>query len=52
MTQGELDCEVAEKTGESTDTIVERGVVPLTPVPVEREPDREPFTIDWDDLDA
>ena len=51
MTQAELDREVADKTGESVDTIAHRGFIPLTPTPIEREHDRKPMTIDWDDLD-
>jgi hypothetical protein len=51
MTQDELDRAVAAKTGESVNTISQRGFVLLTPGPIEREPDREPLTIDWDEVD-
>ena len=47
MTQAELNREVAEATGESIATIRELGFVPLTPIPVEREP----LVVDWDDID-
>ena len=48
MTQAELDQAVARATGESVVTIAQRGFVPLTPVPQEREP----LTVDWDEVDA
>ncbi len=48
MTQAEMNREVALATGESISTIAQMGFVPLTPVPYER--DREPLTVDWDDL--
>ena len=48
MTQADLNRQVARATGESVKTIAERGFVPLTSVPVEREPQ----TVDWDQLDA
>jgi len=48
MTQAELDRAVAEATGESIQTIGRRGFVLLTPTPVEREP----LTVNWDELDA
>ena len=51
MTQADLDREVAEKTGESLQTIAERGFMPLTRAPFEREPNRKPLTVDWDQLD-
>ena len=51
MTQAELDCAVAKATGESSRTIANLGFVPLTPVPFEREPDRKPLMVDWDELD-
>ncbi len=51
MTQAELDRAVAAKTGESVDTISQRGFVLLTPSPIEREPDWEPLTMDWDEVD-
>ena len=49
MTQTELDREVARATGESLRTISSLGFVPLTAKPYERE--REPLTVDWDDVD-
>lgn len=49
MTQAEMNREVARMTGEEMATIVQRGFVPLTPIPYER--DREPFVVDWDDVD-
>lgn len=45
MTQHQLNCEVAQATGESVDTIARLGFVPLTPLPVEREP----LVMDWDE---
>ncbi|MCH8048469.1 MAG: hypothetical protein IID44_32665, partial [Planctomycetes bacterium] len=48
MTQAELDQAVARATGESVVTIAQHGFVPLTPVPQEREP----LTVDWDEVDA
>jgi hypothetical protein len=48
MTQAEMNREVAAATGESVSTIAQMGFVPLTPVPYER--DREPLTVDWDEL--
>ena len=48
MTQADLNREVAQATGESVATIDNLGFVPLTHGPVEREP----LTVDWDDLDA
>lgn len=48
MTQAELNRAVARVTGESIREIARRGFVPLTPIPIEREP----FVIDWDQLDA
>lgn len=48
MTQRQLNREVAEKTGETISTIAALGFVPLTGQPYEREP----LTIDWDELDA
>ncbi len=47
MPQAELDCEVANVTGETTDTIAHIGFVPLTRRPMEVE--REPLVIDWDE---
>ena len=48
MTQAELNRAVASATGETVSTIAEMGFVPLMPFPVEREP----LTVDWDELDA
>ena len=48
MTQAELNREIAKKTGETVSTIAAFGFVPLTGQPYEREP----LTIDWDELDA
>ena len=48
MNQAELNRAVARATGESVDTIAQRGFVPLTPVPFEREPS----TIDWNQVEA
>jgi len=50
MTQSELNREVATATGESLKTIADLGFVPLTHIPYER--DREPLTVDWDDLES
>ena len=50
MTQAQLDREVARATGESLRTISSLGFVPLTPRPYEQ--DREPLTVDWDDVAA
>jgi hypothetical protein len=52
MTQAALDRQVARATSESVKTIAEMGFVPLTPVPYEREPDREPLVVDWDEVEA
>jgi hypothetical protein len=48
MTQSELDVEVSVVTGETLDTISDRGFVPLTYGPVEREP----LVVDWDELES
>ena len=48
MNQRELNREIAKKTGETVSTIAALGFVPLTGQPFEREPQ----TVDWDDLDA
>ncbi len=48
MTQSELNREVAKATGETVSTISQLGFVPLTAIPIEREPQ----SIDWDDVDA
>ena len=50
MTQRELDCEVARATGESVATVAGMGFTLLTAGPVERERDREPLLVDWDEL--
>ena len=50
MTQAELNRAVARATGESIDTILSLGFVPLTPMPYERDP--ESLLVDWDELDA
>jgi hypothetical protein len=49
MTQAELNREIAAATGESMSTVRHIGFVPLTPVPYER--DRDPLTVDWDELE-
>ena len=51
MTQRELNREVAQATGESVGTIAEMGFVPLTTFPYERERDREPLVVDFDQLE-
>ena len=48
MNQRSLNREVAQATGETISTIAAIGFVELTGQPFEREPQ----TIDWDDLDA
>ena len=48
MNQRELNREVSQKTGETVSTIAAIGFVPLTGQPFEREPQ----TVDWDELDA
>jgi len=48
MHQREVNRQVATKTGETISTIAALGFVPLTGQPYEREPQ----TVDWDDLDA
>lgn len=48
MTQAELNHAVARTTGETVSTIAAMGFVPLTPIPIEREP----TFVDWDELDA
>ncbi len=48
MNQRQLNREVSEKTGETVSMIAALGFVPLTGQPYEREP----LTIDWDELDA
>ena len=50
MTQRELNCAVASRTGESVGEISRRGFVPLTRIPVEH--DVEPLDpLDWDAMD-
>ena len=46
MTQAELNRAVAKVTGETVCTVAERGFVPLTLRPIEREP----LVVDWDSL--
>jgi hypothetical protein len=48
MTQSELNHAIARVTGESVLKIAAMGFVPLTSVPVEREP----HVVDWDELDS
>ena len=48
MMQSELNRAVASVTGETVQTIANMGFVPLTAIPFEREP----LTVDWDELDA
>ena len=50
MTQNELNRSVAKATGESVSAISRMGFVPLTPQPVEREP--EDYIVDWDELEG
>jgi hypothetical protein len=50
MTQAELDQQIAVVTGESLCTVKQRGFSPLWPVAY--EPEREPLTVDWDELDC
>ena len=49
MTQAELDPQIATVTGESLCTVRQRGFSPLWPVAY--EPEREPLTVDWDEVD-
>ncbi len=44
MTQSELNRAVAQATGETVQTIAKLGFVPLTTIPIEREP----LMVDWD----
>ena len=48
MTQAELNRAVSKATGETVGTIAEMGFVPLTAIPIEREP----LVVDWDELAA
>ena len=50
MTQSQLNREVADATGESINTIAQRGFNLLTPTSDER--DREPLVVDWDQLES
>ena len=50
MTQAQLNREIATATGESVQTVAGLGFVPLTSFPYER--DREPLTVDWDELES
>ncbi len=47
MTQNDLNRAVASATGETVSAVAAMGFVPLTAVPVEREP----LVVDWDDVD-
>jgi len=47
MTQNDLNRAVARATGETISTVAAMGFVPLTDVPIEREP----LVVDWDELD-
>ena len=46
MTQTELNRSIAQATGESVREIARRGFIPLSSIPVEREP--EDLILDWD----
>ena len=51
MTQAELNCAVAEATGESIKTIAQWGFIPLTAIPNEQEPpwmDDGDSYVSWD----
>lgn len=50
MRQNQLNREVAALTGETVREIARRGFVPLSSLPVEREP--EDLILDWDNLEA
>jgi hypothetical protein len=47
MTQNDLNRAVAQATGETVTTVAAMGFVPLTDIPIEREP----LVVDWDELD-
>ena len=47
MTQHELERQISEQTGESIETIRQRGFSPLQPVILIEERDK-PLVIDWD----
>jgi hypothetical protein len=49
MTPAELNRSVANATGESVREIARRGFVPLSTIPIERDP--EDLIIDWDQFD-
>ena len=46
MTQNDLNRAVAAATGETVKTIAEMGFVPLSGIPIEREP----LVVDWDQV--
>ena len=48
MHQNELNRAVARATGESVRTVARMGFIPLTPMPI----DRDPLVVDWDELEA
>ncbi len=50
MTPSELNQQIARATGETVTTIRQLGFSPLWPTLYER--DREPLTVDWDQVDA
>jgi hypothetical protein len=50
MRQNQLNREVAALTGETVREIARRGFVPLSALPIEREP--EDLIIDWDNLET
>ena len=46
MTQNDLNRAVAAATGETVKTIADLGFVPLSGIPIEREP----LVVDWDQV--
>jgi hypothetical protein len=48
MTQAELNRAVSRATGETVGAIAALGFIPLTAVPIEREP----HMVDWDEVDS
>ena len=46
MTQNDLNRAVAAATGETVKTIADMGFVPLSGIPIEREP----LVVDWDQV--
>jgi hypothetical protein len=56
MSQAELEREVAEKTGESIDTVRRHGFSLVTPLrvfdPQADEQFQEPQTVNWDEVEA